>query len=139
MCLRRWRDSIKTCRPWRVRRTCFVISFVITIASHISGLPLKFSFGFSLGHLGFLIVHVVFIVSYIPGLALKFSLPGSSRRIFIHGFCIDLLSATPIVFSCGVIPDVIRTCANGVAEGFALQVFAEMPTRRGRVGIASFI
>ena len=36
---------------------------------------------------------------------------------------------TPILFSCGVIPGIIRTCANGVAEGFALQVFAEMPTR----------
>ena len=38
-------------------------------------------------------------------------------------------------FSCGVIPDIIRTCANGVAEGFALQVFAEMPTGQGRVGL----
>ena len=42
---------------------------------------------------------------------------------------------TPILFSCGVIPDIIRTCANGVAEGFALQVFAEMPTGQGRVGL----
>ena len=42
---------------------------------------------------------------------------------------------TPILFSCGIIPDIIRTCANGVAEGFALQVFAEMPTGQGRVGL----
>ena len=41
----------------------------------------------------------------------------------------------PNSFSCGVIPDIIRTCANGVAEGFALQVFAEMPTGQGRVGL----
>ena len=42
---------------------------------------------------------------------------------------------TPILFSCGVVSDVIRTCANGVAEGFVLQVFAEMPTGQGRVGL----
>ena len=29
----------------------------------------------------------------------------------------------------------MRTCANGVAEGFALQVFAEMPTGQGRMGL----
>ena len=85
-CPRRSRDSIKACRPWRVRRTCFVISLVISIASHISGLPLKFSFGFSLGQLGSFIV--VFIVSHIPGLALKFSLLGSSRRIFHTWTCL---------------------------------------------------
>ena len=44
-------------------------------------------------------------------------------------------SLAPILFSCGVIPDIIRTCANGVAEGFALLVFAEMPTGQGRVGL----
>ena len=65
---------------------------MISIASHISGLPLKFSFGFSLGQLGSFIV--VFIVSHIPGLALKFSLPGSSRRIFIHAFCVEFLLAS---------------------------------------------
>ena len=27
---------------------------------------------------------------------------------------------TPILFSCGVIPDIIHTFANGVAEGLAL-------------------
>ena len=41
----------------------------------------------------------------------------------------------PILFSCGVIPDIVCTCANGVAEGFALQVFAEMPMGQRRVGL----
>ena len=33
------------------------------------------------------------------------------------------------------IRDTIRTCAKGVAEGFALQAFAQMPMGQGRVGV----
>ena len=33
------------------------------------------------------------------------------------------------------IRDTIRTFAEGVAEGFALQAFAQMPTGQGRVGV----
>ena len=33
------------------------------------------------------------------------------------------------------IRDTIRTCAKGVAEGFALQAFAQMPTGQGWVGL----
>ena len=37
------------------------------------------------------------------------------------------------------IRDTIRTCAKGVAEGFALQAFAQMPMGQGLGGIVSFI
>ena len=36
------------------------------------------------------------------------------------------------------IRDTIRTCAKGVAEGFALQAFAQMPMGQGRVGVFLF-
>ena len=52
----------------------------------------KFSFGFSLRQCGAFIV--IFIVSHISGLPLKFSLPGSSRRILVHGFRVEFLSAS---------------------------------------------
>ena len=65
---------------------------MILIASHISGLPLKFGFGFSLGQCGALIV--ILIASHISGLPLKFSLPGPSRRIWVHGFCVEFLLAS---------------------------------------------
>ena len=37
------------------------------------------------------------------------------------------------------IRDTIRTCAKGVAEGFTLQVFAQMHMGQGPGGIVSFI
>ena len=37
------------------------------------------------------------------------------------------------------IRDTIRTCAKGVAEGFALQAFAQMPMGQGRVGVFLFL
>ena len=37
------------------------------------------------------------------------------------------------------IRDTIRTFAEGVAEGFALQAFAQMPMGQGRVGVFLFL
>ena len=150
--------STKTFRPRLIRRTCFVILLVILIAPHILGLPLKFSFGFSLRQLGPFIV--IFIVSHISGLPLKFSLPGSSRAILVHGFCVEfpLASAGNIILigwlryfadlaAClgglaalagGAVAETVPPPAGG--EGLVIrlcsfQVSAQMTTGQGRVGL----
>ena len=143
--------STKTFRPWLIRRTCFVILLVILIAPHILGLPLKFSFGFSLRQLGPFIV--IFIVSHISGLPLKFSLPGSSRAILVHGFCVEfpLASAGNIILigwlryfadlaalAGGTVAETVPPPAGGEGQVIRLcsfQVSAQMTTGQGRVGL----
>ena len=143
--------STKTFRPRLIRRTCFVILLVILIAPHILGLPLKFSFGFSLRQLGPFIV--IFIVSHISGLPLKFSLPGSLHAILAHGFCVEfpLASAGNIILigwlryfadlaalAGGTVAETVPPPAGGEGQVIRLcsfQVSAQMTTGQGRVGL----